>query len=702
MTMITQIQPDEATIVKGTCPHDCPDTCALVVTVKDGVAIKVEGDSEHPTTAGVLCAKVSKYTERTYHKDRLTTPLKRVGAKGSGQFVPVTWDEAIADIAAKLKAIAAVDAEAILPYSYAGTMGFVQGDGMAARFFHKLGASRLDRTICSAAGMAGLRYTLGGSVGMDVEQFQNAKLIILWGTNPVTSSVHLWTRVQEAKRNGARIIAIDPFNSDSAQKCHQHIAIKPGTDAALALSMMQVLFSENLLDQDYVTQYTLGADQLRARADQYPPEIAAKICGIQAQTIVNLAREYASTKRAAIRLNYGMQRVRGGANAVRAIVSLPALTGAWREPAGGVLLSSSAFYPLDTQALQRPDLCPTWPTLPRMVNMSTIGQALVQTETIAAATAATKPIRAIVVYNSNPVAVAPDSEQVIQGFAREDLFTVVLEHFQTDTADYADYVLPATTQLEHFDVHKSYGHWYVMANHPAIRPLAQAKPNSEIFRLLAKAMGFIDPAFSVDDIELGRSIFNWDHPRLAHATYEQLLEKSWLHLNIDKSVNPFARGGFPSPSGRCEFFSAPLQAQGFDPLPDYLPPYEPPTEQYPLQMISPPARNFLNTTFVNVDSLRKTEPKQRLLMHPIDAAQRRLDDGAAIRMFNDRGHCDLVVHLSERTREGLVVAPSIWWHKLAEGGRNVNSLTSQRITDLGEGPTFYDCAVQVIARAQCD
>jgi anaerobic selenocysteine-containing dehydrogenase len=261
--------------------------------------------------------------------------------------------------------------------------------------------------------------------------------------------------------------------------------------------------------------------------------------------------------------------------------------------------------------------------------------------------------------------------------------------------------MPATTQLEHFDVHKSYGHWYVMANHPAIRPLAQAKPNSEIFRLLAKAMGFIDPEFSVDDIELGRSIFNWDHPRLAHANYEQLLEKSWLHLNIDKSVNPFARGGFPSPSGRCEFFSAQLQAQGFDPLPDYLPPYEPPTEQYPLQMISPPARNFLNTTFVNVDSLRKTEPKQRLLMHPIDAAQRRLDDGAAIRMFNDRGHCDLVVHLSERTREGLVVAPSIWWHKLAEGGRNVNSLTSQRMTDLGEGPTFYDCAVQVTARAQC-
>jgi anaerobic selenocysteine-containing dehydrogenase len=688
----------ETTVVKGTCPHDCPDTCALLVTVKDGVALKVEGDPEHLTTAGVLCAKVSKYTERTYHKDRLTTPLKRVGPKGAGQFVPISWDEAITEIANKLKTIAAVDPEAILPYSYAGTMGYVQGDGMAARFFHKLGASRLDRTICSAAGMAGLRYTLGGSVGMDVEQFQNAKLIILWGTNPVTSSVHLWARVQEAKRNGARIIAIDPFSSDSAQKCHQHIAIKPGTDAALALSMMQVLFAENLIDHDYIAQYTLGVDQLRERANLYPPEKAAQICGIQAQTIVDLAREYAGTKGAAIRLNYGMQRVRGGANSVRAIVSLPALTGAWREPAGGVLLSTSSWYPLNIEALQRPDLCPTWPVLPRMINMSTIGDALVVDQTLAGNTKALqKPIKAIVVYNSNPVAVAPDSEKVIQGFAREDLFTVVLEHFQTDTADYADYVLPATTQLEHFDVHKSYGHWYVMANHPAIKPLGQAKPNSEIFRLLAKAMGFKDPEFEVDDVELGRTVFNWDHPRLANANYEQLLEKAWLHLNIDKSVNPFARGGFPSPSGRCEFFSAQLQAQGFDPLPDYLPPYEPPTSQYPLQMISPPARNFLNTTFVNVDSLRKTEPKQRLLMHPSDATNRGLIDGSAIRMFNDRGHCDLVVNISERTRQGLVVAPSIWWHKLADGGRNVNSLTSQNITDLGEGPTFYDCAVEVKA-----
>ncbi len=689
MNTETQMQ-----IVSGTCPHDCPDTCALHVTVKDGVALKVEGDPNHPTTAGVLCAKVSKYTERTYHKDRLTKPLKRIGPKGSGQFVEVSWDQAIADIAARLKAIAATDPETILPYSYAGTMGFVQGDGMAARFFHKLGASRLDRTICSSAGMAGMRYTLGGSVGMDVEQFQNAKLILLWGTNPVTSSVHLWARVQEAKRNGAKIIAIDPFNSDSAQKCHQHIAIKPGTDAALALSMMHVLFEERLIDQDYVSAFTLGADQLRERANQYPPAVAAKICGIEPQVIVDLAREYASTKQSAIRLNYGMQRVRGGANAVRAIVGLPALTGAWREPAGGVLLSTSSWYPVDLNALQRPDLCPTWPQLPRIVNMSTIGDALLKTGSYRTA----KPINAIVVYNSNPVAVAPESEAVVAGFMRDDLFTVVLEHFQTDTADYADYVLPATTQLEHFDVHKSYGHLYVMANHPAIAPLGQAKPNSEIFRLLAKAIGFTQDEFSVSDVELGRTAFNWQHPRLANMSYEQLLEQAWLRMEMDASVGPFAQGGFPTPSGRCEFFSDRLQAQGLDPLPDYLPPFEPPTEQYPLQMISPPARNFLNTTFVNVDSLRKTEPKQRLLMHPLDAQHRAIEDGAMVRMFNDRGHCDLVVTISERTMQGLVVAPSIWWRKLADGGRNVNSLTSQNITDLGDGPTFYDCAVEVTAK----
>ena len=680
-------------LVKAACPHDCPDTCALHVTVEDGVVTDVAGDPDHPTTAGVLCNKVSKYAQRTYHKDRLTQPLKRIGKKGEGRFVPVSWGEAIADIAKRLGSIAAIDPEAILPYSYAGTMGFVQGDGMAARFFNRLGASRLDRTICSRAGTEGLKYTLGAAVGMDVEQFQNARLILLWGTNPVTSSIHLWARVQEAKRLGARIIAIDPFASDSAQKCHQHIAIKPGTDAALALGIMHVLISEDLLDHDYIAQYTVGFAALRERAMQYSPMRVAAITGIDTQVIVDLAREYGASPAAAIRLNYGMQRTRGGANAVRAVASLPALTGAWRHPAGGVLLSTSGMYPLDLNKLERPDLNPNFPASPRLLNMSTIGNVLMG---LTPATAA-KPVKALVVYNSNPVAVAPDSEQVIKGFSREDLFTVVLEHFQTDTADYADYLLPATTQLEHFDVHKSYGHWYVLANHPAINPIGEAKPNSEIFRLLARAMGFTDPALAQSDIELGEAPFRWQDSRLSHTNYSALLEQGWIKLQIDASVNPFAQGGFPSPSGKCEFYSERLASQGLDPLPDWLEPFEAaqPGDHYPLVMISPPARNFLNTTFVNIESLRKSEPEPRAFIHPADAATRQIIHGQMITMFNDRGQCTVRADISDRTRMGVVVVPSIWWHKLSKNFRNVNVLTSQQVTDLGGGPTFYDCAVEV-------
>lgn len=688
---------DSIRIVKGTCPHDCPDTCALQVTVENGRAIKVEGDPHHPTTDGVLCAKVSKYPERTYHRDRLTQPLKRVSAKNAPPvFEPISWTQAISEIAARLQAIAARDSEAILPYSYAGTMGYVQGEGMAARFFNALGAARLDRTVCASAGSEAMKHTLGASVGMDVEQFQNAELIILWGTNPITSSVHLWARVQEAKRQGAKIIAIDPFRSDAAEKCHQHIALLPGTDAALALSIAHVLISENLIDHDYVQQHTLGFDELAARAAQYQPSHAAQICGITESEIVELARLYGRTKKAAIRLNYGLQRVRGGANSVRAILCLPALTGAWREAAGGALLSTSGYYPMNVQGLERPDLRPDRfklaGRLPRLINMSLIGDALLEQH---------QPIEALIVYNSNPVAIAPDSEKVIRGFSREDLFTVVLEHFQTDTADYADYVLPATTQLEHFDVHKSYGHWYIMANHPAIEPIGQAKPNSEIFRLLAKAMGFDHPALKASDQEIGSHAFNWSHPRLSHTNYAELLREGWVHLKIDKTSNPFARGGFPTASGKVEFFSESLKNAGHDPLPDYIPPYEPPTANFPLQCISPPARNFLNSSFVNIDSLRKTDQEPQALLHPEEAELRNLSEGDAVEVFNQRGSIQVRLKITERVRPGMLVVPSIWWHKMTSAGkngrRNVNALTSQRLTDLGNAPTFYDCAVQVRA-----
>ncbi|WP_321816181.1 MULTISPECIES: molybdopterin oxidoreductase family protein [unclassified Paraburkholderia] len=685
-----------AEFARAVCPHDCPDTCAMRVTVENGRAIKVSGDPEHPPTQGVLCTKVTRYAERVHHPKRLTQPMKRVGRKGEGRFEPISWDEACEIAATRLGEIAQRAPEAILPYSYAGTMGLVQGDSIAQRFFHKLGASRLDRTICAAAGAAGLRYTYGAGLGMLTEHFAESEVILIWGANPIASNLHFWTRAQEAKRNGAKLIAIDPYRSLTAEKCHQHIAPKPGTDGALALGMMHVLITEDRLDHDYIAAYTHGYEQLKARALTYTPARVAQICGIDEQTIIELARLYASTRKAAIRMNYGLQRVRGGGNAVRAIACLPALTGAWRDRAGGVLLSSSGWAPVDANALQRPDLIPGWPKhQPRVVNMNQIGDALTH-----AGDAQFGPkIEAVVVYNSNPVAVAPDSAKVAAGFAREDLFTIVLEQFQTDTADYADLLLPATTQLEHLDVHKSYGHTHVMANLPAIAPVGEARPNTEIFRSIARAMQLTEPALFDSDEEVAASAFDWSDPAFNGAGWSTLKENAWIKLDIADA--PFANGGFRTPTGKCEFYSEALAQAGMDPLPDYLPPYESADHapelaaRYPLAMISPPARNFLNSTFVNVESLRATEGEPHVDLNPADAATRNIADGDQVRIFNDRGSMSARARVSERAREGLVVGLSIWWKKLAPDGRNANEVTSQALTDLGGSATFYDCLVEV-------
>ena len=675
--------------VIGACPHDCPDTCSLVTTVENGKAIRVQGNPNHPMTDGVLCTKVSRYTERTYHPDRILHPLKRIGPKGSGQFAPVSWDEALNDIAKRLGAIAAKDPQAILPYSYAGTMGQVQGEAMAMRFFHKLGASELDRTICSSAGSEALAYTFGAKMGMRVEFFAESKLIIIWGSNSIGSNLHFWRIAQEAKRNGAKLICIDPRKSETAEKCHEHIALRPGTDAALALALMHVLIQNDWLDHDYISQHTLGWDALRARALQWTPERAAQVCGITSEQIESLGRDWATTKPAAIRLNYGMQRVKGGGNAVRAIACLPALTGAWRHRAGGLLLANSGNFPVQRAALQRPDLLAG--RKPRTINMSTIGNALMQP----ASEAFGPHIQALVVYNSNPVAVAPQSGHVIEGFAREDLFTVVLEHFQTDTADYADYILPATTQLEHWDIHASYGHTDILLNRPAIAPMGECKTNTDIFRTLAKRMGFTEPCFEEDDETMCRSAF------AATQNTEELFAQGFTHL---KSSNgqalpdaPFAEGKFPSPSGKCEFFSQRLADMGQDGLPDYIANYEVPqaNSEFPLAMISPPARNFLNSSFVNLQSLRDIETEPVLEMHPEDAQVRDIQDGDVIRVFNQRGTYHCKAQLNNRARPGVVNGLGIWWRKLGLNGTNVNELTSQNLTDIGRAPVFYDCCVEV-------
>jgi anaerobic selenocysteine-containing dehydrogenase len=684
------------TQVRATCPHDCPDTCAMLITVTDGVATEVKGDPDHPTTAGVLCTKVARYAERTYHPDRLLYPMRRVGAKGEGKFERISWDCAIDTIATRLAAIAARDPQAILPYSYAGTMGLVQGESMSARFFNRLGASALDRTICATAGLTGYKYSIGAALGTDIEQFQNARLIILWGGNPIASNLHLWTRVQEAKRRGARLIAIDPYRSLTAEKCHQHIALLPGTDAALALGMMHVLIAEDLLDHDYIARHTLGFDALAARALEWTPARTAAVCGIDANEVIGLAREYGQASRrgepVAIRVNYGVQRVAGGGMAVRNIACLPALVGAWRHAAGGVQLSTSGAFPVDRVALQRPDLgcAPV-----RTINMSTIGDDLLRPASPAFGPA----IDAVIVYNANPLAIAPDSAAVMRGFQREDLFTVVLEHFQTDSADYADILLPATTQLEHVDAHLAYGHLYMMANNAAIDALGEAKPNTEIFRLLAARMGFTDPCFAETDDQLAAQAFDASDPRAVHFDWESLKRTGWQKLVVADA--PFANGGFHTPSGKCELYSASMLADGLDPVPAYIAPYESAAsnpqlaKRFPLAMISPPARNFLNSTFVNVKSLRGVDGEPYLDIHPHDAAARAIAHGDMARIFNDRGSFVARARVTDKARPGLVVGLSIWWKKLATDGKNANEVTSQRLTDMGRAPTFYDTLVQV-------
>ena len=677
--------------VRGACPHDCPDSCAMLVTVEGGRAVSVRGAADHPPTQGVLCTKVSRYLDRTYSPDRVLHPMRRVGPKGRGEFVRISWDEALATIAKRFRVLAdsAEGPQTILPYSYAGNMGLLQYGSMDRRFFHRLGASLLDRTICATAGKAGWTSVVGAAVGMDVEAFADSRLIVIWGSNAIASNLHFWTRAQEAKRRGARLVAIDPYRSATAEKCHEHIALMPGTDAALAYGVMHVLVRDGLVDRDYVDRHALGYDALADRAAEWTPERAAATCRVPAARIERLAHDLGTIRPAAIRVNYGMQRHAGGGNAVRAVACLPALIGAWRDRAGGALLSSSGSYPVDTAALERPDLIRG---RPRTINMSAIGDALGSSD---------PPIRAIFVYNSNPVAVAPESAKVVRGFAREDLFVVVHDLFRTDTADYADLLLPATSQLEHLDVHGSYGHLHVQANRPAIAPLGEALPNTEVFRRLAAAMGFDDPCFRESDDEMARRAFRADDPRIAGWDWESVKRDGFRRLALPDAYAPFADGGFPTPSGKCEFYSDALAAAGHDPLPAVVLPRESPVSnpalaaRYPLAFISPPARNFLNSSFANLPAFVREERGPRLLIHPDDAAPRGIVAGANVRIHNDRGAFRATAEVTDRARAGVVVAPSIWWRKLSPGGRNANEVTSQALTDLGRGATFYDCLVEV-------
>jgi anaerobic selenocysteine-containing dehydrogenase len=690
-------------IVRAVCPHDCPDTCSMTITVQNGKAVSLRGDPEHQFTNGFLCGKVARYVERVYHPERLLRPLKRVGPRGQRAFAPISWDEALDEIAGKFKAIAASaeGPQAILPYSYAGTMGRLQGGSLDRRFFNRLGASLLDRTICSAAGMAGSDVTLGTRAVIDPEMVIHSRYIINWGSNTSVTNTHMWALMVQARKLGAKIVTIDPHRSRTAERSDWWIPIRPGTDAALALGLMHILWRDGLQDDDYLDRYCIGGPQLRERAlNDYPPARVAGICGIPEADVERLAREYATIRPSLIRLNYGLQRHGGGGMAVRTITCLPAVTGAWRDLGGGAVLSTSMLYPFaQTAKIERPDLVPPGT---RTINMVQLAEAL-------NGELPPPAVRALYVYNSNPAAVCPDQGRVVRGLSREDLFIVVHDQFLTDTAEYADIVLPATTQLEHYDIHGSYGHLYVQVNKPAIAPLGEAKCNTDVFRLLARRMGFEPELFEATDEQLAAESLapdSWSTafpPRQGFdgITLERLEAEGPLRLNLPAEYAPFAQGGFGTASGKCELYSAGLAAKGMDPLPTYIPPHEDPqtrpelAARYPLQLICPPLPSLLNSTFGNVESLRRQAGEPTVKIHPEDAAKRGLVDGQRVRVFNGRGSYQALAEVGTMVKEGVVVTEGVRWRRFQEDGVNTNAVTSTALTDLGGGATFFDTLVEV-------
>jgi anaerobic selenocysteine-containing dehydrogenase len=674
------------------CALDCPDTCAMLVHVDNGRAVKLQGDPSHPVTRGFLCAKVARYLEREYSPERLLYPQKRIGEKGEGRFQRISWNEALDTIAERLEDISRkFGPEAILPYSYAGTMGMLNGSGMDRRFFHRLGASRLDRTICSATGSAALMATLGNRYGTEPEQFRDAKLILAWAANIHGTNVHLWPFIVEARRNGAKLYAIDPVKTRTAALADRHYSINPGSDLALALGLANIIIGERLYDADYVSKYTNGFEALKQRVAEYPLERVAALTGIPKDDVIALAREYATTRPAVIRLNYGVQRSERGGAAVRAIVALPALTGSYRDVGGGVQLSTAQAFHFDKDALEMPELQmkSSLGREARIVNMAELGKALTELDN--------PRVKAMVVYNSNPAAIAPNQNRVLTGLRRSDLFTVVLEQFQTDTADYADILLPVTTFLEHTDLYLAYGHYHVQMAKPAVEAPGEAKSNLEIFRSLAKKMRFSEKCFEDSEEEMIEALLGSGHPFLEGITRERLERENSVRLNVAKDGQPFvpfARGGFGTASAKCEF-----GAEGLE--------YTPPTEsrfgdealrnKYPLELVSSKNDDSMNSTF----GYRTAQDAETsvLYLHPSDAQARGIAEGDRVRVFNDRGSLLLKAAVKSDAqspvRPGVARAPATRWGKKALDGRNANALTSDHLADMGGGPVFYSCLVEV-------
>ena len=672
------------------CPHDCPSQCALSVTVEEGRVTAVAGDSTHPFTRGVVCGKVHDYAERLYAPTRVLTPLRRVGAKGEGRFERVSWDAAIEEIAHRWRrVIAQWGGEAILPFSYAGTLGLVQY-WAGHPLFHALGASQLDRTICISTAYTGWMATVGTVAGNDAEQMVDSDLVVLWGINASYSHINLMSLVKKARQRGAFIVGIDPYRTPTAKFADLHLQPRPGTDGALALGMMHVLIGEGLLDHEYIQRATVGFGPLAHHVKQYDPERVAAITGIRADSIVSFARRYGATRASFLRVGIGLSRHDNGGSTCRAIACLPALTGAYAHPAGGALLSSSRSFGLDLAALERRDLMPT--PAPRTVNMIKLGRVLTETNL-------NPPVKALYVYNSNPASIAPNQELVLAGLGREDLFTVVHEQHLTDTTDYADIVLPATTSMEHMDLYKSFGHLYVQLADPVIEPAGESRSNWQVVQLLARAMGLTDPHFAKDESTLMREALGSNDPSLAGVSYERLRTERSVRLGVGRPYLPFAHGA-PTPSGKVEFVSSAFAGAGLPSLPTWTPLVEGPeneavSRRYPLQCIVPPNRFFLNSSFSQSEMLRRRQHGPSVFLHPEDAQERGIVEGDSVEVRSARGAARFTATVTEDTRPGVAVIEGIWWSKHQTGARGVNVITDDREADVGGGPALHSNLVQV-------
>jgi anaerobic selenocysteine-containing dehydrogenase len=674
--------------VFGACPLDCPDGCSWVVTVDDeGRAVNLKGNREHPFTAGALCAKVNGYLEHTQAEDRILHPLKRVGSKGEGRFERISWDEALETIAQRLHAVRdEFGGEAIWPFQGTGTLGYIQGlEGRAGqRLWNVLGASWHDMTACSIAGSVGARYTNGTNTGMDPETFAQSKLILLWGTNTLTSGHHLWKFINAAKKDGAHVVAIDPLRTRTADQAHEHLAPLPGTDAALALGLLHIVLDEDAEDREYIAQHTLGWERFRERILEFPPDRVAEITGLPLERILELGRRVAHTRPTAIRATMGIQRHAGGGMALRTLNAIPGVTGDWRYPGGGVSYSSSGYFGADREALWRDDLLER-PV--RSLAMTNLAENLLQLDH--------PPVKALVVYGANPMSSNPDSRRVRQGLEREDLFTVVMEQFPTDTVDYADIVLPATMQTEHLDLHEGYGHMYLLLNLPAVEPPGECLSTTETFRRLARRMGLQEPSLYDSDEQLIRTMLASGHPSLEGITYERLVEEGWVRLNYATPFVPFT-DGFPTASGKLEFVSSRAQEDGYDPVAGYTPPREA-ASRTGLALLAPASHWFLNSTFANHPLLRERAGGPRIEIHPDDAAERGLVTGDEARVFNARGEFIAAVEVSDRVRPGVIASTKGYWLKHVRGGANANATVEERDADMGRGAVFHDNRVEVEA-----